>query len=87
MKVIVSLIIALNNLSYFLVQWLKVFLPCFWTLEGYRLRDLPIDWPSGFTVGAMVIPQGMSCLVVPDTRTFSLSVPPTLPLFFETCSP
>lgn len=41
-------------------QWLKVFLPCFWTLEGYRLRDLPIDLLSGFTVGAMVIPQGMS---------------------------
>jgi hypothetical protein len=39
-------------------QWLKFFIPCFWTLEGYKLKDLPIDLLSGFTVGAMVIPQG-----------------------------
>lgn len=39
-------------------QWLKLFLPCIDTLEGYQLRDLPIDLLSGFTVGAMVIPQG-----------------------------
>lgn len=50
-------------------QWLKVFLPCFWTLEGYKLRDLPIDLLSGFTVGAMVIPQGL--FSVPDTRHLS----------------
>lgn len=41
-------------------QWLKLFIPCFITLEGYKLRDLPIDLLSGFTVGALVIPQGMS---------------------------
>eukprot|EP00590_Aulacoseira_subarctica_P001376 CAMPEP_0172414166 /NCGR_PEP_ID=MMETSP1064-20121228/867_1 /TAXON_ID=202472 /ORGANISM="Aulacoseira subarctica , Strain CCAP 1002/5" /LENGTH=108 /DNA_ID=CAMNT_0013150707 /DNA_START=84 /DNA_END=407 /DNA_ORIENTATION=+ len=47
-----------RNKSWF--QWVKLFLPCFTTLEGYKIRDLPIDLLSGFTVGAMVIPQGMS---------------------------
>jgi hypothetical protein len=31
-------------------QWLRIFLPCLQTFEGYQMKDLPVDLISGFTV-------------------------------------
>jgi sulfate transporter 4 len=47
--------------SYSFLDWAAVFLPCVAWLRTYNLRrNLLIDVVAGLSVGAMVVPQGMS---------------------------